>query len=160
MVNNFSISPCSQADFLEIHRDLSDFWGNDRTQPFHHPMFVNEFSDTSYVIHDDTRVIAYLFGFIGQKEPIGYVHLIGVRKEYQKQQIGKRLYLNFINVLQAKGIQELKAITTPSNLDSIRFHSKLGMEMLGEPLADGIKVIRDYSGPGQDRVVFRMIFKK
>jgi hypothetical protein len=27
--------------------------------------------------------------------------------------------------------------------------------MMGEPNAKGISVIKDYSGPGQDRVVFR-----
>src|SRR5207302_1485048 len=48
------------------------------------------------------------------------------------------------------------AITSPSNVESIAFHTAMGMRMLGEPNDDGVKVIRSYAGPGNDRAVFRM----
>ena len=35
---------------------------------------------------------------------------------------------------------------------------KIGMEMTGVENDNGIKVIKDYSGLGQDRVVFKMKF--
>jgi len=52
------------------------------------------------------------------------------------------------------GCTHIKAITTPSNAGSIAFHKSLGMELLGEPNADGIPVVADYAGRGVPRVVF------
>jgi hypothetical protein len=46
------------------------------------------------------------------------------------------------------------AITTPANLRSIAFHKSLGMQLLGEPNADGIPIIQDYAGRNEPRVVF------
>lgn len=70
---------CTHADFLEILSDLGDFWGTDRARAVHHPMFVHEFADTTWVVWEEGRVIAYLFGFWSQAEPVGYMHLVAVR---------------------------------------------------------------------------------
>jgi len=147
---------CSHEDFLQIVSDIEDFWGSDRTLAFHHPMFIHEFGDTAFVIRQDTKVLAYLFGFISQKENLGYVHLVGVRQDLQRNGLGKRLYRHFIDKLKQKGIFELKAITTPTNERSIEFHSRLGMTMLGLQNEKGINVVDDYSGHGQHRVVFKL----
>ena len=149
---------CNHTDFLQILADITDFWGSDRTLSYHHPMFINEFGNTAFVIKDKGRVIAYLFGFISQTEQAGYVHLIGVRQSHQKSGLGKKLYRHFIEYLKSKGIENLKAITTPTNEKSISFHLRIGMAMTGMENDNGIKVIKDYSGPGQDRVVFKMKF--
>jgi L-amino acid N-acyltransferase YncA len=119
-------------------------------------MFVNEFSNTSYVIKEGDKVLAYLFGFISQTENIGYVHLVGVRQSLQRCGLGKKLYDFFITELKQRKISGLKAITTPTNIKSINFHLKMGMEMDGEQFNKEVNVVRNYSGPGQDRVVFRM----
>jgi GNAT superfamily N-acetyltransferase len=147
---------CSQDDFLQILSDIEDFWGSDRTLAYHHPMFVNEFANTGFVIKKNEKVVAYLFGLISQTEKTGYVHLVGVRQFHQRQGLGQTLYEHFIQQLKHQHITGLKAITTPANSSSIHFHLKLGMEMTGELMNDDIKVIKNYSGPGQDRVVFRM----
>ena len=62
---------------------------------------------------------------------------------------------NFIMIAKEQGCNELKAITSPNNKISIAFHQSLGMELLGEPNEDGIPVIRDYAGPGNNRVMSR-----
>ncbi len=147
---------CTTEDFLQIIADIEDFWGSNRTLAYHHPMFVHEFGNTSFVIKDKDRVIAYLFGFISQKEPCGYVHLIGVRNDFQKKGLGTKLYNHFMEILKQQNIYEIKAITTPTNEKSIKFHLHLGMTMMGIENERGIKVIKDYSGTGQDRVVFKM----
>ncbi len=54
------------------------------------------------------------------------------------------------------GCNKLKAITTAGNQTSISFHKKIGMRLIGERNENGIEVVRNYSGPGQDRVVFEM----
>jgi hypothetical protein len=57
--------------------------------------------------------------------------------------------------MRARGCTKLKAVTDPSNANSIAFHAvKIGMEMQGVPNRDGVRVVKDYAGPGEDRVVF------
>lgn len=150
------ISNCNQEDYLQILSEIADFWESDRTLAFHHPMFIHEFGNTSFVIRHNGKVIAYLFGCLSQTENTGYVHLVGVRKEFQQKGLGKRLYQHFMALLKNKNIHELKAITTPSNEASILFHTKIGMTMTGNQNESGIILVKNYSGPGQDRVVFKM----
>jgi ribosomal protein S18 acetylase RimI-like enzyme len=154
------ISNCSHEDFLQIVSEIEDFWGSNRTLALHHPMFINEFGDTAFVIKQNDKVVAYLFGFISQKERLGYVHLIGVRQDHQKKGLGKKLYSHFIEILKLKGIYKLKAITTPTNERSIEFHSRLGMTMMGLENEKGVKVVKNYSSVGQDSVVFKMQLHK
>ena len=148
------ITLCTKADFDQILTDIVDFWGSDRTLNLHHPMFINEFGNTAFVPKEGERVVGYLFGFISQTAPVGYIHLIGVRRSYQGKGLGRRLYEHFTEFAKSKGCKELKAIATPTNKVSIAFHRRLGMELLGEPNEEGIPVIKDYGGPGQHRVVF------
>ncbi len=142
-------------DFNEITRDICDFWGSDRTLHLHQPYLIHEFGNTAYVIRENGKVIAYLFGFFSQTENLAYIHLIGVREQYQKQGLGKMLYDNYIEYAKSHDINKIKAITKPFNTKSINFHkNKIGMTLLGSPNADGINVVKDYSGTNEDRVVF------
>ncbi|MBI3133704.1 MAG: GNAT family N-acetyltransferase [Bacteroidetes bacterium] len=150
------IENCTIPDYTQILENIVDFWGNDRTLSIHHPMFIHEFGNTSYVIKENTKVIAYLFGFLSQTSSTAYVHLVGVHKEHQNSGLGTILYNHFINYAKQNGRNKLKAITTPTNLLSINFHKKIGMSLLGNKNPDGVEIIQNYSGPGQDRVVFSM----
>jgi GNAT superfamily N-acetyltransferase len=147
---------CSLPDYFEILRDLPDFWGSDRARAVHHVMFVREFGNSAYIIRSGAEVAAYLFGFLSQTEPVGYVHLIGVRTAHRRKGYGRTLYRKFGEFARQNGCRELKAITRSDNALSIAFHTALGMHLVGEANAAGIPVITDYSGPGEDRVVFRM----
>jgi catechol 2,3-dioxygenase-like lactoylglutathione lyase family enzyme/GNAT superfamily N-acetyltransferase len=154
-LNNRKIDRCTMNDFNEIISDISDFWGSDRTLHLHQSYLIHEFGDTSFVIRENGRVIAYLFGFFSQFQSTAYVHLIGVREQYQKQGLGKLLYDNFIEIARSHNMHKIKAITKPINSKSINFHkNKIGMRLLGEPNEAGINVVKDYSGKNEDRVVF------
>jgi GNAT superfamily N-acetyltransferase len=107
------------------------------------------------VIRDGGVPVAYLFGFFSQTEPAGYVHVIAVHPAHRNGSLATQLYEHFSKVAAAHGCCSLKAITHPSNWGSIRFHRRIGMQLMGVPNEDGIPVVRDYSGPGEDRVVFR-----
>ena len=152
-----NITNCSLDDYAQIFTDISDFWGHDRTLYLHHPMYVREFGNTAYVIKDGDTVAAYLFGFLSQTRPAAYVKFVAVRSAYRKHGLARRLYDHFIAYAKARDCAELRAITSPTNADSIAFHRALGMEFLGEPNEDGIPVVKDYAGPGRDRVVFRKL---
>jgi len=150
------IEHCTIEDFQQIYKDITDFWGSDRTLHLHHPFLIYEMGDTAFVIREENKVIAYLFGFYSQKEKTAYAHLIAVRQKYQRKGLGYILYEHFIDQAKRKGFQKIKAITTPPNIQSINFHTKMGMKLKGEPNENGINVVKDYSGPGLDRVVFEM----
>ncbi len=155
MTEAFRIESCSLSDYNQIINDITDFWGSDRTLHVHNPILIHEFGNTAYVINLDGRVIAYLFGFFSQTENTAYVHLMAVREEYQRKGLGEALYNHFINIARSKNYKKVKAITSPGNIKSINFHkNKIGMTLIGKPNESGLNVIKDYSGPGQDRVVF------
>ena len=149
------IFKCSKEDFDQIICEITEFWRSDRTLYLHHPMFIYEFGNTAYVIKEGEKVIGYLLGFISQTEPTAYVHLIGIRRSHQRRGLGRLLYDHFISYARKKGCKTIKAITTHTNLDSIAFHKSIGMELLGSLNEEGIPVVKDYGGPGRDRVVFR-----
>ena len=148
------IQYCTKSDFDQILSDIVDFWGSDHVLGVHHPMFIYEFGNTAFVVKSGDKVMAYLFGFFSQTEKIGYIHLIGVRQSFRGKGLGKQLYDNFTAIAKRQGCSKLKAITTPGNNTSIAFHKKIGMRLTGEKNMEGIEVIKNYYGPGQDRVVF------
>ncbi|MCK6600722.1 MAG: GNAT family N-acetyltransferase [Bacteroidetes bacterium] len=154
MTDSVLISKCTKSDFDQILTQLTDFWGSDRTAAFHHPVFLYEFGSTAWVLKEGELVLAYLFGFFSGETATGYIHLVAVRKEWQKKGLGRHLVEEFAAAARLAGCTRMKAITTPGNLDSIQFHLAMGMRMSGEAAPGDIPVVRDYSGPGMDRVVF------
>ncbi|OQP42740.1 hypothetical protein A4H97_11280 [Niastella yeongjuensis] len=153
-----TIEHCTIDDFNQIIKDIIDFWGSDRLLHLHHPYLVYEFGNTAFVIRDNGVVIAYLFGFFSQTDSVGYVHLIGVREQYQKQGLGKLLYDKFIQISRSKGIRKIKAITSPTNNKSINFHQKtIGMTLLGSPNQNGTNVVHGYSALSPETVVFEKL---
>ena len=99
--------------------------------------------------------MAYLFGFIATAEPVGYIHLVAVRPSHRHLGPGRHLYDHFTRLATTRGCRQLRALTNPANAGSIRFHQSLGLQLEGAPNAEGVPVVRDYAGPGVDRVVFR-----
>ena len=85
---------------------------------------------------------------------VGYVHLLSVRRGFRRQGLANRLYAHFEQYARSRGCTRLKAITSPVNTLSIDFHRSIGMLPSGEPDSQGLPVVKDYSGPGRDRVVF------
>jgi len=149
------ITLCTKSDWDQIIGDFVDFWGDERTKSLHNPILLYEFGNSAFVMKEGEKVVGYLFGFISQTEPVGYVKFIGVRQSHQKRGIGRKLYERFARFAEEKGCKELKAITSPTNKVSVAFHKSIGMKMLGVPNEEGVPVVKDYSGPGIDRVVFR-----
>ncbi len=145
---------CTKSDFDQILSDFGEFWDHSRTIALHHPILLYEFGNSTFVIRENNKVLAYLFGFVSQSEPVGYVQLLAVREGYRKLGLGRKLYDHFTRFASEHGCQKLKAITSPVNSLSIAFHRSIGMRLLGQPNAEGVPVVKDYAGPGKDRVVF------
>ncbi|RJO62534.1 MAG: GNAT family N-acetyltransferase [Dehalococcoidia bacterium] len=139
------ITNCDKGDFDQIINDVEDFWGSRRTACLHHPMFLYEFGNTAYVVKENGRVLAYLFGFLSQTGPLAYIHLVAVRQSHRRHGLGCQLFEHFADYARKKGCQTIKAITSPDNVASVAFHRRLGMEISAS--------VKDYSGPGIDRIV-------
>jgi GNAT superfamily N-acetyltransferase len=90
-----NIMRCTKNDYDQIVSDLPEFWGHDRNRALHHPIFVNEFGDSAYVIRDQEKVVAYLLSFIAQTEPVGYIHLVAVRRSHRRFGLAQQLYDHF-----------------------------------------------------------------
>lgn len=153
------IEPLGREDYLTIIEEHSCFWDDDLTYQLHHPMFIEEFGDTAYVIRHDGEIVAYLLGFFSQTSPAAYIHLVAVREGHRGMGHARRLYEHFIDAARKKGCTTLKATASPFNEKSIRFHLALGMTMRGEDFPEavaGVKVVKDYLRRGSHRVVFEL----
>jgi GNAT superfamily N-acetyltransferase len=154
MGDEAKISLCTAEDYFQILDGLPEFWDGRDTRALHHPFLIHEFGDSAFVIRGGSRVLAYLFGFLSQREPVGYIHTIAVRASARRRRLAQRLFDHFVEFARQRGCSHVKAVTTPSNVGSIAFHQSLGMQLLGDPNADGVPVVPDYAGRGAPRVVF------
>jgi len=152
---------CTKQDYDQILENLNLFWDKDDSEKLkklkilHHPMMIYEFGDNAFVIKEGNKVVAYLLGLFSTAEPVAYVHFIACLSDYKRKGLATKLYKHFAEKAKKCGYKYLKAITSVGNTNSINFHKSLGMSLLGEPNEDGIPMIKDYSGPGEDRVVFK-----
>jgi len=120
-------------------------------------LYVEHFTDTSYLVEDDNgRLVAFLIGFLSPSRPsTAYVHLVGVDPAAQRAGMGRWLYARFSAAAVARSAREVECITSPSNQNSIAFHTRLGFRIdPGDRTVDGIPVHSDHDGPGLHRVVF------
>lgn len=72
------------------------------------------------------------FGCISRTEPTGHIHVTAARIDSRKQGVGAGLHQMFVRKATAMGCKHIKAITNPSNSESISFHQAIGMRLLGE----------------------------
>lgn len=137
--------PMREGDFHEIVRVIDRWWGGPTTA-LAHPIFYYELGSAARVVEHEGKMIGFLLGFVTcGEEPVGYVHLIGIHPNQRRQGVGRRMYESFEDMCRSSGCRGLKAITTLGNEGSVRFHEALGWES---------RLVRDYAGPGRDRIVF------
>ena len=150
------IAPITKPDFDQILIKLDQFWGDraSETRPHHHPLYVYEFADTGLVMKEGSDVVAYLLGFALPEKAVSYIHLVGVRQEYRSRGLARQLYQTFFELVKLMGCAQVKAITSIANQGSIKFHKAMGFTLQGDHQIGDVTVVRNYSGPGQDRVVF------
>ena len=134
--------PLTKADYDQIVRVIDRWWGGP-TSALAHPIFFYELGQLARVIEADGVLVGFLFGFICPS--VGYVHLVGIHPDYRRRGVGRLLYRAFEEDCRREGCGELKAITTPGNEGSVRFHHAQGWAMAE---------IEDYAGPGRQRIVF------
>ena len=149
-----NVRSTAKRDFDRIVEVIDHWWGGP-ISTFAHPIFFYELGDQSLIIEQGTEMIGFLLGFVapGSERPgqgadaakTGYVHLVGIHPDYRRRGVGRQLYDRFVGGCRSAGCVRMKAITTPGNEGSIRFHVALGWNM---------QDVEDYAGPGRRRIVF------
>jgi GNAT superfamily N-acetyltransferase len=140
----------TKADFDRIAEVIDHWWGGP-IGTFAHPIFFYELGDHALVAEEGAAeggMIGFLLGFPNTSSDgvrTGYVHLVGIHPDHRRRGVGRLLYDRFVKECQASGCVRMKAITTPGNEGSIRFHVALGWH---------VQEIEDYAGPGRRRLVF------
>jgi hypothetical protein len=71
--------------------------------------------------------------------------------------LGAFLYHRFFQVCKENSRDTVKACTSPVNKGSIRFHKRIGFNILkGNAEVDGVQVSLDYNYPGDSKVLFEI----
>jgi ribosomal protein S18 acetylase RimI-like enzyme len=153
------ITELQESDFSFISERLDSWWGGRNMVPMLPKLWFKDFASTSFAIRDESsKPIAFLVGYLSQTDSTkAYVHFIGVDPECRKDGLGRSLYEAFASKALSLGATRIEAVTSPINLNSLRFHESLGFmaeesggEMVLPTQASGLK---DFDGAGEDRVL-------
>ncbi|MFD2168653.1 GNAT family N-acetyltransferase [Tumebacillus lipolyticus] len=136
-----------EEDYREVISVIDEWWGGRQMAAMLPKLFFIHFQDTSFVVEDEGKIVAFLVGLVSQTAPDeAYIHFVGVDPNYRKQQLGNRLYQLFFERAVEKGCRKVRCITSPVNEGSISFHKRMGFAVE--------RVAEDYDGQGQSRVLF------
>jgi GNAT superfamily N-acetyltransferase len=144
----------TKGDFDRIVEVIDHWWGGP-ISTFAHPIFFYELGEEALVVEQGSDMIGFLLGFLvagsraGSERRAaartGYVHLVGIHPDYRRRGVGRLLYDRFTQECREAQCVRMKAITTPGNEGSIRFHLALGWN---------VHEVDDYAGLGRRRIVF------
>jgi ribosomal protein S18 acetylase RimI-like enzyme len=110
-------------------------------------LFFIHFEGTSFVAEDPSgELVGFVCGFLSQAaEDEAYIHFVGVDPEVRGDGLGRTLYERFFEEVRMHGRTVVRCVTSPLNRRSIAFHEAMGFEV--------DRVVPDYDGPGEDRVL-------
>jgi ribosomal protein S18 acetylase RimI-like enzyme len=110
-------------------------------------LFFIHFEGTSFVAEDpDGELLGFVCGFLSQTaDDEAYIHFVGVTPEDRGDGLGRALYERFFEAARASGRTSVRCVTSPVNQGSLAFHEAMGFQVE--------RVVEDYEGPGEDRVL-------
>ncbi|GCD98682.1 GNAT family N-acetyltransferase [Embleya hyalina] len=133
-------------DYDAVVAVVDDWWGRPMTAALPR-LFLDHFHTTSLVAEDADGLGGFLIGLLSPAHADeAYIHFVGIRPDLRRSGLGAELYERFLVLARAAGRVRVRAITSPGNTGSIRFHTAMGFAVHG-PVAD-------LDGPGRDRMRF------
>ena len=109
-------------------------------------LFFIHFEGTSFVAEQGDELAGFLCGFFSQTDDEeAYIHFVGITPEDRGEGLGRKLYERFFDEARSNGRTIVRCVTSPANDGSLAFHEALGFEV--------DRVVSDYDGPGEDRVL-------
>lgn len=146
----------NESDYTNVIAVLDEWWGGRHMSDMLPRLFFKHFKNTSFVIEEGNAIVAFLIGFISQTYPNhAYVHFTGIHPDYRKRGFGRQIYNAFFDAVRQKCCDTVHLVTSPVNLNSIAFHTRIGFQAEeGDCIVNGVPVHKNYDGLGEDRVVF------
>lgn len=96
---------------------------------------------------DSPELCGFLVGVLSPSDPAeAYVHFVGVAPAARRSGLAERLYSTFFRLARDDGRRVVRAVTSPSNEQSIAFHAALGFAVTGP--------VPGHNGPGTEYVCF------
>ncbi len=144
------------TDFEFVSSVADDWWGGRPVRHLLPRLFFEHFGPTSFAVPGTHGLLGFLVGLRSQSDPgVGYIHFVGVAPPERNKGLARALYDEFFNAAALLGCTEVRCITSPVNAASVAFHQALGFSLLPSPhMENGFPVAKDYSAPGQSRVLF------
>lgn len=135
-------------DFDRISAVADAWWG--RPIAIHLPrLWLDHFFATSRVVEDEAGLAAFLVAFVSPSRPdVAYIHFVGVRPDLRRSGLARALYEDFFERARRAGCHEVRAVTSPVNDGSKRFHARMGFST---------EEVADYDGPGRPMTVFKKV---
>lgn len=155
-VDTFTFRHTEASDYQSIISVINSWWGGRTMTDMLPKLFFVHFRQTSFIAEKNGKIAGFLTGFVSQTfSNEAYIHFVGVHPEYRHYGLGRALYERFFHAVQNLGCTRVSSVTSPVNKNSIAFHLHMGFSMEpGDTKVDGISVIKDYDGFGEDRVFF------
>ncbi len=118
------------SDYPTIIAVLDAWWGGRKMSAMLPRLFFEHFSNTSFIIEESGKIVAFLIGFLSQSQSDeAYIHFVGVNPEYRKQGFGRLLYEHFFSSARVNQRQTIRCVTSPINRTSIAFHTHMGFQI-------------------------------
>ncbi len=156
MLMDITIRNAKPSDHANVIAALQNWWGGRDLTAMLPKLFLNHFSNTSFVIEKNGQMIGFLIGFMSpalQNE--AYVHFMGIHPDFRNKGLGKTVYEHFFEICREQNRTVIRACTSPVNRGSVAFHKKIGFRVEpGDDIIDGIPVTRDVNRPGDHKVMF------
>lgn len=147
-----------ESDFMYCVNIVKKSWPQFKERESIYHLFAKYFYNTSFVVEDNGKIVAFLLGFLSQVDTVtAYIHLVSTDPQYQRRGIAGKLYQKFFDTVKSMGRKKVYLIVNPDNIQSLEFHKKLGfgVENVGTLITvDGVEAIKDYNGPENHMVKF------
>jgi GNAT superfamily N-acetyltransferase len=158
-MKRFEIRNTQPSDQPKIVGVVKAWWGGRDLSHMLPRLFFIHFRNTSFVVEDKGRFIAFLVGFLSQsRADEGYIHFVGVHPDFRRQEIGRFLYRRFFDVCLQNGRRIVRSCTSPVNRGSVAFHRGMGFAIeAGDGVVDGVAVTFDYNRPGDPKILFKKV---
>jgi ribosomal protein S18 acetylase RimI-like enzyme len=144
------------TDYPPIISVLDEWWGGRKMSDMLPRLFFEHFCETSFILEEDGRIVAFLIGFFSQsRSKEAYIHFVGVHPQYRKRGFGRKLYKCFYTIMRQNHRSGIRCVTSPINMGSIAFHTQMGFLIEpGEAELNGVAYDPDHDGPSEHRVRF------
>jgi ribosomal protein S18 acetylase RimI-like enzyme len=143
---SIEIRHAKPSDYGRIIGRINVWWAGREMAPMLPKLFFIHFEGTSFVAENDGELAGFVCGFLSQTaDDEAYIHFVGVDPERRGEGLGRKLYERFFEEVRTNGRAVVRCVTSPLNERSVAFHESLGFEVE--------RVVPDYDGPGEDRVL-------